>query len=78
METFVGTGTALGDSKIWLYEPDATGTDIELLTSNDDGGEGLYSLIERDLEAGDYFVLVEYYWSGDLTDGEYRLEVTAE
>ncbi|GEM_PF-845166 len=60
-----------GDSKICLYDSEESEVDCD-----DDGGDGVWSLIEEELEPGRYFVKVESYY-GDATFS-YKLSISAE
>ena len=57
-----------GDSYLYLYDEDE-----EMIDYNDDDGEGSWSMIEEELEAGTYYILVESYYGGDTF--EYTLTV---
>jgi len=59
------------DSEMWLYDS----TDMQL-ANDDDGGEGLFSKIgPQFLQAGTYFIRVEYYSTFTNGAGPYRLEI---
>ena len=61
-----------GDTKLYLFDVDG----VTQLAFNDDGGEGLYSLINYTFTAaGTYFVEVMHYGSGT---GTYILTATVE
>lgn len=68
----IETSGPAGDTRMWLYDGSLT-----LVESDDDGGTGSFSRIERlcdsnPLPAGTYYVMVEEYL-GDEEIGEYQI-----
>jgi len=59
---------AMTDTYIYLYNSDCTVT----IASNDDGGVGLFSLIQLNLAAGTYVVESYNYWSNT---GSYHMSI---
>ncbi|MBN2496368.1 MAG: hypothetical protein JXR96_17370 [Deltaproteobacteria bacterium] len=76
MASLIGSDP-LGDTEIWLYEPDG-GLGVLEIANDDDGGESLYSLIQTTLAAGEYWVKVEYYTPTILQSGDYRLVISSD
>lgn len=69
--TITTSGADSGDSIIAVYNADG-----EQVAYDDDGGDGAWSRLELDLEAGTYRVAVAAFW---LEPGfEYRLEILTE
>ena len=62
------SGEDYGDSYLYLYDDEE-----EMITSNDDDGEGSWSMIEEELEPGTYYILIESFYGGDTF--EYTLTV---
>jgi len=77
-ETSDGEGgcAGVGDTTIGLFPVDAQGAVGARLEFDDDGGVNLCSLLDLDLEAGDYLLRVRGFGDGPLTD--YRLDYRLE
>jgi len=60
--------SGITDTLLYIREGSCMGTEVEC---DDDDGEGAWSLIERSLNAGTYYVFVDGYSS--LREGAYRL-----
>lgn len=63
-ETAPGEGQDGGDTQMYLYADDC----VTELAYNDDGGEGLYSKFQVNLDPGTYFVYVNEYGNNGVID----------
>ncbi len=60
-DVVIETSGQSGDTRLWLYDSDLTE-----ISSNDDGGDGMFSLIEQaELPGGTYYVKVTEYNNND-------------
>jgi len=73
-ETHAGAEPALGDSKLYVFADDCE----TQLGYNDDGGEGYYSLIELDLEAGQIVYVQVIGYSASYAGGYILSAVLAD
>ena len=70
VEISTSFGETLFDTYLFLYDNDGN-----LITSDDDSGDGLTSFISRELCAGTYKIAVEGFDGPDI--GQYKVEVSA-
>ncbi len=69
----IETNGSGGDTRIWLYGPNDATREIDY---DDDDGNGNFSRIDRSLEAGTYYVLIDEYGRNGTID-HYTLTVQA-
>ena len=69
----IETSDTSGDTMLWLYGPDSSTT---LIQFDNDGGNNLFSRVQRDLGPGTYYVRVAENGADDVIP-DYTLTVTA-